>query len=598
MLLKKKAKSAVDSEWALILERVDNEFVKARVISQLAQLFSLSSQEARDLIENTPIILLDHLALDIAEKIKRHFSDLNVGCSLTNDVFTKRKCFRAVWPEQPNLARFLETQAPVPVHRFDESVAKVPSIGAFSEKETTAREISPEPSIYQMPVTYGGLSREEEKQLKDLMADLQKENELLKHQLNDAQHAALKSRSKYSDAEIERLRAEQDNLRAAQDNFRTERLGLEETLGRLRAENSVLRSKAEEYERNIKALKQAVEDSSFERTQFTELKAQLEYLRGEYNKAQLAARRAQSEAKQFHVEWNQTQKVLSETRVELEELKRMLGEAQASSVHLKEEAERLRSESDKRLQIQNRELEEWKHRANDWNAASMKYKDETERLRSEFEGRLRALNAELEESKRKVSEWNKASMQMKEESERLRAEFEGRFQTQAAELEEWKRKANDWSTSYFKVLKENEFLRAQQSEELESLRVRNQQLAVQLEQAQRQNREFVSQLEHQELIQKRMKIANELTSQEGQLKSLVQKQQILESEIRAREEEMKKVLSDQEAIEQDIVKLKQAQKYLMEQTKARDKGKFSRSRNESQDFPSHQGVDPIVPPIN
>ena len=614
MLLKKKSKQSVDSEWAVILERVENEFVKARAIDQLGRLFSLSNQEAKDLIDNTPIILLDHLSLDMAEKIKRRFSELNMTCSLTNDIFTKRKCFRAVWPEQPDPTRFLGTSTPSPtlVTHFEDSISKIQSATVFSENEPSVKE----PSVYQMPIPYGGaLSQEEEKQLKELMTDLQKENEVLKLQLNRAERSARESRPKYSEAQVDNLRTERLGLEEALGKLRAENsmlrsraeelekksvehLDFQETFGKLRAENSILKSKAEELERNLKSLKQVSEASSFERTQFTELKTQIEHVRAEYNKAQLAARRAQSEAKQFHAEWNQTQKVLSETRVELEELKRMLGEAQSGSMQLKEETDRLRSEFDRRLQAQNKELEDWKRRANDGNANAMQYKSETERLRLEFEGRFRALNAELEESKRKASEWSRSAMQVKEETDRLRLEFEGRFQTQTAELEEWKRKASDWSASYFKVLKENEFLRAHQSEELESLRVRNQQLSVQLEQAQRQNRGFVSQLEHQELIQKRMKLANELTAQEAQLKSLVQKQQTLESEIRAREEEMKKVLSEQESIEQEIVKSKQAQKYIIEQTKAKEKSKFPRPRSEGQDFPSQQGIDPLVPPIN
>ena len=532
MLLKKKSKYSVDSDWAVILERIENDFAKSRALNQLVQLFSLSLQEARDLIDNTPIILLDHLFPDVAERIKNRFSELNMNCSLTNEAFTKRKCFRAVWPEPPDPSRFLGAPAPALV---------TPETNTFSEKEPPAKE----PSVYEVPLIYGTPTQEEERQLKELMTDLQKENEMLKLKLEHVERSREEIRNKYSESGM--------------DNLRTERLRLEETLGKLRAENSMLKSKTEELEKNAKALRQVSETASFERAQFTELKAQLEHVRAEHNKSQLAARRAQSEAKQFHMEWNQTQKVLSETRVELEELKRMLGDAQTHSMQIKEETDRLRLEFEKRFQTQNGELEEWKRKANDW---------------------------------------SRSSVQFKEEAERLRSEFEGRFRTLDAELEEWKRKANDWSASHFKVLKENEFLRAQQSEELESLRVRNQQLSVQLEQAQRQNREFVSQLEHQELIQKRMKLANELTAQEAQLKTLVQKQQTLESEIRLREEEMKKVLSDQELIEQDIIKSKQAQKYLVEQAKAKEKNKFSKQRSEGQDFPSQRGTDPAVPPID
>src|SRR3989338_1506048 len=112
MLLGKKPKYSIESEWAVILDRSTNEFGRSRAIERLADIFSISQDEARELIENTPIILLDRLPLEVAEKVKVHFAQANVDCSLTNDTFAKRKCFRTVWPEQPNLSQFLNNTSP------------------------------------------------------------------------------------------------------------------------------------------------------------------------------------------------------------------------------------------------------------------------------------------------------------------------------------------------------------------------------------------------------------------------------------------------------------------------------------------------------
>jgi len=113
---------------------------------------------------------------------------------------------------------------------------------------------------------------------------------------------------------------------------------------------------------------------------------------------------------------------------------------------------------------------------------------------------------------------------------------------------------------------------------LESLRVRNRELTEQLEGARAQNRDFMAQLEQQALIEKRLKSVQELNEHEAQLKELVQKQQQLEEEIRLREEQMKTVLAAQEESEREVVRLKQSQKYLMEQTKMKDRVRFARSR--------------------
>lgn len=480
MLLGKKAKFSIESEWAVILDRPASDFSKNRAVDKLAELFSLSAEEAKDLVANTPLILLDHLSMDLAERIKGQFLHSNVDCSLTNDTFTKRKCFRAVWPEQPNLARFVNGPSLRPNDSFYDSQQIAPKPPVRPEEPIPVPDAARSFSDY---------AADEQKQLKELTLDLQRENEMLRHQLENVEDSVREEDRNRTTSEIEKLRSE--------------RLQMEESVVRLQSENILLTSKVRELERNLKVPVKPMGASELEpavKSHIAELRTQLEHFRSEYTKAQSAMRVIQGEAKQFQTEWIQTQKTLSEARIEIEDLKRMLGQAQTNSVQLKEETDRIHQETRSKLQ-------------------------------------------EL-----------------------------------SAELDEWKRKANDWSASYFKIVKENEFLRAHQAEELESLRVRNQQLGLQLEQAQRQIKDFVTQTEQQDLIQKRMKAAQDLAGQEAELKILVQKQQTLETEIRLREEEMKKVLSEQEIIEREIVNAKQAQKYLLEQVKMRERSRFIRQK--------------------
>ena len=467
MLLGKKTRYIVGSDWAVILDRSTNEFAKNRAIDKLSQAFNLSLEEAKDLAENTPIILLDQLPLDLAEKIKDFFAQSNIDCSLTNDTFTKRKCFRAIWPGQPDLGRL---------------------IGEAVEAN--------ESEIY-VPISKGI-----EEELQDLTLDLQKENQLLQSELEKTEvtHPA---------------EEESKEVRRHENAPKLERIHLEEEVNRLKSENQASVRKISELESNLKNVSQANDKEV--KSQFTELRAQLSHYRGEYTRIQNAAKQAQAEAKQFQNDLTLTQKSLSQTRAEMEDLKRMLSQMQSNSV------------------------------------------------------------------------------QLKEETEQIRREAENRIHHQTAELEEWKRKANDWSGNYFKVIKENEFLRGHQSEELEAVKIRNQQLSTQLEQAQRQIREFVAQLEQQELIQKRMKAASEMAEQEAQLKILVYQQRTLEDEIRIREEEMKKVLLDQEAVEQAVMNAKQAQKYLLEQSKIKEKGRGVRPKIINPSVPQEPGTQSSLP---
>lgn len=448
MLLGKKTRYTVGSDWAVILDRSTNDFAKNRAIDKLSQGFNLSQDEAKDLAENTPIILLDQLSLDLAEKIKDYFAQSNVDCSLTNDTFTKRKCFRAIWPGQPDLARLIgETTETV------ESEIFVP----------TAKGI--------------------EEELHDLTLDLQKENQLLESELEKTEPQG---------SSIDPVKSEEEHVHS-------------EEIVRLKNENQALITQISELESSLKNLRQSSDKEV--KSQFTELRTQLDHYRGEYARIQNTAKQAQAEAKQFQTELILAQKALSQTRAETEDLKRMLSQIQSDSVQLKEETEQMKN----------------------------------------------------------------------------------RLHNQVAELEEWKRKANDWSGNYFKVIKENEFLRGRQSEELEAVKIRNQQLTTQLEQAQRQIREFVAQLEQQELIQKRMKAASEMVEQESQLKILVYKQRTLEEEIKTREEEMKKVLLDQEIVEQAIINAKQAQKYLLEQSKMKEKSRGVRPKIANPSLPQVPG---------
>lgn len=467
MLLGKKTGPNIQSDWAVILNRAPTDFQRHRAGDLLIDVFHLSSDEAGELMANTPIVLLDQISLETAEKIREHFSKAGVDCSATNDILQKRKCFRAIWPQTPDLSRFLES----------------------SPKNSPEEELTSSFQLTDESETIHSKSKDED-ELKQLTFELQRENETLKRQLERSEQTTKVKTKTESDFQFQIKQ------------FQSEESRLQEAIKRLRDENALLTTRTKDLEQQIGRSRQekltTLEGPA--KIELAELRVQLEHLRSEYLRTQNTLRSAQSEAKQFQHEWTQTQKTLSQARAECEDLKRMLDEAQMNCVQLKEEVDRAHCDVDERLR------------------------------------------------------------------------------EQSAELEEWKRKAGDWSAGYSKVIKENEFLRAHQTEELETLRVRNRELGEQLEQVQRQNREFVQQLEQQKLIQKRTRAAHDLSEKEVRLKELVQKQQSLEQEIRSREDDMKNILRAQEEAEREIVKLKQTQKYMLEQTKIKEKTRFSHQR--------------------
>jgi chromosome segregation ATPase len=104
MLIGNKKSQQNNQNWCIILSPVKNEMDRKKVAQKISEVFSLSSEEAMDLVTNTPIILLDNLTQQVAAGVKEYFRPTGAEMILTNDVFLKRKCYRTVWPTEPNLS--------------------------------------------------------------------------------------------------------------------------------------------------------------------------------------------------------------------------------------------------------------------------------------------------------------------------------------------------------------------------------------------------------------------------------------------------------------------------------------------------------------
>lgn len=104
MLLGNRKKQEEEQNWSIVLTPLRNEIDKKKIARKITEVFSLSLSEASDLVANTPIILLDNLSKATAVKVRDYFRQDGAELILTNDIFYKRKCYRTVWPEAPNLS--------------------------------------------------------------------------------------------------------------------------------------------------------------------------------------------------------------------------------------------------------------------------------------------------------------------------------------------------------------------------------------------------------------------------------------------------------------------------------------------------------------
>ncbi len=103
MLIGNKKIQKNDQNWCVVLKPLKNEIDRHKVAKEISKAFRLPFVECLDLVNNTPIILLDNLLHGTALQLKQYFQNTTAELVVSNDNLFKRRCFRTVWPEIPNL---------------------------------------------------------------------------------------------------------------------------------------------------------------------------------------------------------------------------------------------------------------------------------------------------------------------------------------------------------------------------------------------------------------------------------------------------------------------------------------------------------------
>src|SRR3989338_772412 len=298
MLLGKKSKLEKQAKWALILDRPQDEFSKNRTVTKLAQSFPLSPEEARDLVDNTPLILLDDLSHEDGAKAKEYFSKAKVDCFLTSDTLTKRKCFRTVWPETLDISTLLreelgQEEPATDLSELDSERPQVAALPGSPEMRSISQFAVSEPP----PAQTGSLEQlsKEQKQLRTLTLELQKENEKLR----------LQTETVVDEVKVR----ERERFDKKAQEFETDRSRLENELRRIHDENVKLHSEAAQLQEDTKKLVEAAERQAIEdvRKQSAEWEAKLEEVRAECERLQTLADDTKRECKRFEMELSREQ---------------------------------------------------------------------------------------------------------------------------------------------------------------------------------------------------------------------------------------------------------------------------------------------------
>lgn len=431
---------AEEKNWSVILHPLKSELDKKRVAEKVSELFQVSFEEARELVENTPIILLDQASHSLALEVQGIFQTVRAPVSLTSDSSAKRRCYRAVWQEPLDLSLLKSTLPATP-------------------QEKTAQEAPPETVASIVPIP--ALSKEAE----------------------GSREALLELEKKYRELELlyeERVR-ENEALRR----------NLEEQLRRQSEKDSIrLRNMASEWEGRYQSLK----------TEYQESKAIYE------------------------------EKVLEKTR-DLEKQYKEFLEKLSQFDLAKQGLEHLVKE-------RSEEVDQWREK---YHVLAQK----SERIESL-----------CEEERKRREQLEEVSRQSSEQAERSRRDLE----IQVSETERWRRKCEELSQ-----------VSEEQEHEVRELRETSQSLQTQLESAQRQTRELLLRVEEQQLVEKRVRLANELAAKEARLRELVVEGEKVRQEIQDRELHAQTLSNELADLEREILEVKQAQRHLLEQGKLKEK---------------------------
>lgn len=165
-----------EKSWSVILNPLRSELDKRRVSEKISEFFHVSLEEARELVQNTPIVLIDQLSQSAAEQVQNFFQAVRAELTLTNDPIAKRRCFRAVWPEPPNPSPL---EAAKPSESIEPSLKQAPLQKDIDERRVLEEE---------WQERYQGLKEEfqETKSIyEEKILEREKEFERLKNQLKE-----------------------------------------------------------------------------------------------------------------------------------------------------------------------------------------------------------------------------------------------------------------------------------------------------------------------------------------------------------------------------------------------------------------------------
>lgn len=465
MLLGHRKNQEREQNWSLVLNPVSNEIDKHKLAQKISEAFKLSLEESLDLVNNTPIILLDNLTRSIADSVKVFFETMPAELFLTNDVYLKRKCYRTVWPEQPNLSFLDRLSAPVSAHADTQENRRLAPDEALNELRSLQNDSAAKNKSVKSPAVKkedspstdsSGFLKKEIEQWRQKFEELERETVILRGQLKDN---ARRSAAQQGDStRIQNFEQETARLKAFAKSAEQKYEAIQEEYRQARAlyENKIVTSQEEarkwktKLDEGSQKARNGADDSLKLEKRMLEGEREIENLRAEKSRlaGELDKLRKQFEGEpSLHVKTDQIQALLVQEKAALQqdgeklqtrvrELEQVL---QSRQVSFDESARKLRVSEEARA-ISDQKRVSIQHEAQGFSARCHELESELENRSTaleesvvkgqSLESKNRELSMLLLETREQADSWMKRC----EREETLRLDEVEQLQGQAALL--------------------------------------------------------------------------------------------------------------------------------------------------------------------
>ena len=409
-------------DWFVVLHPLKSELERNKIAREIAKAFRLPVDEALDLVQNTPIILMDNLLYATALQMKQYFRSSQADIVVSNDGFLKRRCYRTVWPTPPNLA-FLHQVGPSATPSKKNETEKLDYGEAIQEIRSWVQNegMSSQPGETQASAKNGMahpnsrhfrsiLEEDREKLLKESVglkesvSQLRKALEKTQAEISEKERALQASEAfqKQREKEVQELQTlinhAEEKYELLREEFRQTRQYFEEKLG---AEDHKSEAWLRQIEERDLTHKELLQEKQALLKSFHAVKNDLLRAKDEHEQVR---REGESQAAQF--------------RRELENQKTLVEGLHAKIKNL-EEGKKIVQSSETRL-IQ--ELESQTQQAKRWEQKSSEFEKEIRQMRGSFEDKQKSWQVRLAELEAREMDLENARKQIRQ----LHAELDQR----------------------------------------------------------------------------------------------------------------------------------------------------------------------------